>query len=106
MKKLLRYYFCLLFLFCSVFVFGQTISYRTLTTEDGLPSNTVYQIKQDKKGFIWLATANGLVRYNGTEFQSSSLIASYPLDSHYLPSPKVQHTRFHYTHNSLDENDP
>jgi ligand-binding sensor domain-containing protein len=48
---------------------AQSISYRNLTTKDGLPSNTIYQIKQDEKGFIWIATANGLVRYDGREFQ-------------------------------------
>jgi ligand-binding sensor domain-containing protein len=40
-----------------------------LTNKDGLPSNTIYQIKQDKKDFIWIATANGLVRYDGRYFQ-------------------------------------
>jgi ligand-binding sensor domain-containing protein len=49
----------------SASISAQNISYRNLTTKDGLPSNTIYQIKQDKKGFIWIATANGLVRYDG-----------------------------------------
>ena len=61
--------FTSLLLFNVLFLEGQTLSYRNLTTKDGLPSNTIYQIKQDKKGFIWIATANGLVRYDGRNFE-------------------------------------
>ena len=42
-------------------------SLRRLTTEDGLPSNTVRNIVQDSEGFIWLGTDNGLCRYDGTQ---------------------------------------
>ena len=31
---------------------GQEPFYRQLTEEDGLPSMTIYQVHQDKKGFI------------------------------------------------------
>ena len=40
---------------------------RRLTTEDGLPSNTVRNIVQDERGFIWLGTDYGLCRYDGTQ---------------------------------------
>lgn len=36
----------------------------------GLNQNTVSSIHQDKSGFIWLGTPNGLFRYNGNEFKS------------------------------------
>lgn len=39
-------------------------------TENGLPSNTVYEIYQDKKGFIWIASDAGLTRYDGFEFKT------------------------------------
>ena len=38
-----------------------------LTTDDGLPSNTVRNIVQDSLGFLWLGTDAGLCRYDGTE---------------------------------------
>ena len=38
------------------------------TTQDGLPSNTVYYIFQDSKKFIWFATDAGVSRYDGTTF--------------------------------------
>ena len=40
---------------------------RRLTTEDGLPSNTVRNIVQDRQGFIWLGTDKGLCRYDGVQ---------------------------------------
>ena len=39
-----------------------------LSTEDGLCSNAVSMISQDDLGFIWLATWNGLSRFDGYEF--------------------------------------
>lgn len=35
---------------------------------DGLPSNEINRITQDSLGFIWCATNNGLVRFDGYEF--------------------------------------
>ena len=39
-----------------------------LSTEDGLCSNAVSMICQDDLGFMWLATWNGLSRFDGYEF--------------------------------------
>ncbi len=39
-----------------------------ITTSDGLPDNSVYSIYQDRKGFIWFCTPNGLARYDGNNF--------------------------------------
>jgi len=40
------------------------------TVEDGLPSNTVYYIYKDHKGFLWFATDKGISRYNGITFRN------------------------------------
>lgn len=42
--------------------------FRSFTQKDGLSSNAVQKIIQDQKGFIWLATRNGLNRFDGQEF--------------------------------------
>jgi len=39
-----------------------------ITVEDGLSDRTVWDIIQDSKGFVWIATQNGLNRYDGYEF--------------------------------------
>lgn len=36
----------------------------------GLPSNAVYDVFQDKKGFMWFATGEGLSKYDGTKFHA------------------------------------
>lgn len=46
---------------------------RQLTMDNGLPSNAVKTIVQDRRGFIWMGTDNGLCRYDGTK------VVSYPL---------------------------
>jgi len=38
-----------------------------LTPSEGLPQGTVYATLQDSQGFVWLATEDGLVRYDGHE---------------------------------------
>ena len=39
------------------------------TTENGLPSNMIYGLYRDSKGFLWIGTDKGVVRYNGIEFE-------------------------------------
>jgi ligand-binding sensor domain-containing protein/signal transduction histidine kinase len=44
-------------------------SHRFFTQEDGLSSNRVRKIAQDSRGFIWLATVDGLNRFDGYQFK-------------------------------------
>jgi signal transduction histidine kinase/streptogramin lyase len=41
---------------------------QSYTTENGLPANGVNELYQDRKGYLWAATYNGLVRYDGVNF--------------------------------------
>lgn len=65
MRRLLLLTICLLFLL-PVMAMGD-YRYRNITMNDGLTSNTVRNIVQDKYGFIWFGTDNGLCRYDGTK---------------------------------------
>lgn len=38
-------------------------------SENGLPQNSIKGIRIDRKGYIWLGTEGGLVRYDGKEFK-------------------------------------
>ncbi len=43
--------------------------FRNYTTDQGLPNNWVYDIYQDKTGYIWIATDHGVCRFNGYRFE-------------------------------------
>ncbi|HSI77511.1 MAG TPA: two-component regulator propeller domain-containing protein [Lunatimonas sp.] len=45
------------------------ISFNHLTINDGLSHNNVVSIIQDKKGFIWIGTQDGLNRFDGYSFK-------------------------------------
>lgn len=47
--------------------------HRSFTMADGLPSNKVYRAIQDREGFMWFATDNGVARFDGLEFMNLSL---------------------------------
>jgi signal transduction histidine kinase/ligand-binding sensor domain-containing protein/DNA-binding response OmpR family regulator len=46
---------------------GRTMHY---TQKDGLSFNIINSISQDKNGFIWFATGNGLNRFDGVNFRT------------------------------------
>lgn len=39
------------------------------TTVDGLPSNAVHQVVEDRHGYLWFATDDGLARFDGRHFR-------------------------------------
>jgi ligand-binding sensor domain-containing protein len=49
-------------------LYSQTPSYYHYTSSDGLASSTVYNIIQDRSGFIWFATINGMSKFDGKRF--------------------------------------
>ena len=42
---------------------------RLYTSDETLSSGLVNRIVQDSRGYIWIATENGLNRYDGTRFK-------------------------------------
>lgn len=63
--------------------------FDTWTTEHGLPQNSVLAITQTPDGYLWLATFNGLVRFDGVRFtvfdkQNTSGFSSNRLANLYL----------------------
>jgi ligand-binding sensor domain-containing protein/two-component sensor histidine kinase len=53
---------------------AQQFIFKTYTVEDGLVSNPVRRIYQDKRGFIWIATWQGLSKYDGHKFTSYTTV--------------------------------
>jgi len=58
----------IIFLFFWQPAMTQEIKFKNYKQEEGLPSNEVYDIFQDRNGFVWFATDRGLAHYDGYEF--------------------------------------
>lgn len=54
---------------CFSTTWAQDPVHYNLNDENGLPSNEVYQVLQDRKGFIWIGCDAGLFRYDGFEYK-------------------------------------
>ena len=55
-----------------VTIFAQEPFYYRIDKAKGLPSNTVYDIFQDSRGFMWIAGGQGLSKYDGRRFTTYS----------------------------------
>lgn len=86
-----------LILFClwAHSLFAQAFQFKTYTTHDGLSSNAVSVAIKDDKGFLWLATSNGLNRFDGNAFDhfynnpaDSTSIASNEINNLFIDSKK------------------
>jgi ligand-binding sensor domain-containing protein len=44
------------------------LQFESLSIEQGLSHSSVYSIIQDKYGYMWFGTQNGLNKYDGTKF--------------------------------------
>jgi hypothetical protein len=65
----MKFVLCILLFALTLSAAGQEPYSVWLTEQQGLPSNTVYQVFHDAKGFTWLATEEGLCRYDGNSFK-------------------------------------
>lgn len=64
--------------------------YVRIGVDDGLPNATIYSIKQDSTGFLWLGSTNsGLMRYDGYRFVEFAVLTDTELHSHRTPDVGV-----------------
>jgi ligand-binding sensor domain-containing protein/CheY-like chemotaxis protein/AraC-like DNA-binding protein len=62
--------FCYLLCATSYVCFAQPITqFNHITVEDGLSQSSVLSITQDKTGFMWFSTLDGINRYDGKYFK-------------------------------------
>lgn len=69
MKKHITSIFFLCLLSVSQLI-AQSHSIKRLGIEQGLSNNYVISIAQDKQGFLWFATEEGLNKFDGTRFMT------------------------------------
>src|SRR4051812_14247018 len=50
--------------------YAQEYNFIQYDVKDGLAGSTVYDLCQDKDGFIWFATEAGISRFDGTQFKN------------------------------------
>lgn len=65
-----KIYIALLFFGVSVFTFSQQYNFVNYSTEKGLAQSQVYDLIQDKNHNLWVATLDGLSKFNGKTFQN------------------------------------
>lgn len=70
----------LMLFFCFSFLnsYGQQRILKNINTDDGLPGKKVYYITQDNEGYIWIATSNGICKYNGLTFENFNSFLQLP----------------------------
>ncbi len=61
--------FFIFILFFIIPISAQQFEIKHLNIDDGLPSNNIFDIKQDQMGYIWIATDKGLVKFDGNDFK-------------------------------------
>ena len=71
----------LIWLQVALCMMAQNFNLSKYTMSDGLPQNYVYSVAQDPNGFMWMAMAEGLTRYDGINivnyFTRDSLADNY-----------------------------
>ncbi|ULT44635.1 hypothetical protein KRR40_15650 [Niabella defluvii] len=55
--------------FCFTIATAQPVSFQHFSVEQGLPNYSIY-LTQDKMGFMWIGTVDGLCRYDGIRFKT------------------------------------
>jgi signal transduction histidine kinase/ligand-binding sensor domain-containing protein/CheY-like chemotaxis protein len=61
--------------------------FRNLGVADGLPASSIADLMQDREGYLWLATRDGLARYDGVGFR---VFRNDPADAESIACNDVQ----------------
>src|ERR1022692_5171368 len=57
---------------------GQRYSFKEYGQDAGLTNLDVYCLMQDRAGFLWVGTENGLFRYDGRQFRAYTQAQGLP----------------------------
>lgn len=69
----MRYLLCSILILIAHSLQAQSMLFENYNSDNGLSQNSCYAISQDKYGFMWFGTQDGLDRYDGREFKIYSV---------------------------------
>jgi ligand-binding sensor domain-containing protein len=69
----MRFFFIFLIFISSFISEAQDLVFKSFTVKEGLPGNVTYDVIQDSKGYIWVATENGVSRFDGKIFKNYTI---------------------------------
>src|ERR1700761_897519 len=72
------FFFIVSLFYLSFLSAGQEFPMLHYTIEDGLPSNNIYDVYRDSKGFLWFTSDKGIARYNGIKFEKFTTFNGLP----------------------------
>jgi len=93
MSNAVRFFLLFIILLIKLFVahsqnnMRYNVKINKLSTLNGLPSDRITKIAQDKQGFIWIGTGGGLVRFDGLNVKTYT---SNKYDSTQLPDNLIR----------------
>jgi signal transduction histidine kinase/ligand-binding sensor domain-containing protein/DNA-binding response OmpR family regulator len=70
----MKYNFFIFYFLLHLSLCAQNIHIENLNIKNGLPDNSVRDIIQDKQGYLWFGTLNGLSRFDGKNFKNYNSI--------------------------------
>ncbi len=65
-------------IFCRIEAFAQNTVIKHYGVNQGLPSSETYFVTQDSKGYLWIATDAGVVKYDGYQFKTYTTADGLP----------------------------
>ena len=75
-------------LLCGICALGQKApDHETISTAQGLSQGMIYALLQDKEGFLWIGTKEGLNRYDGYNFK---VFTNDPYNRHSISSNNIR----------------
>lgn len=71
MKTFIKAYFIFLFLLLYSFpFFSQSYQFKNFGADNGITQPNVYAINQDRNGYLWVGTGEGVCKFDGISFKS------------------------------------
>jgi ligand-binding sensor domain-containing protein/serine phosphatase RsbU (regulator of sigma subunit) len=64
------YFIFIICLLCSCPAFSQAYQFKSYNIDNGISQPYVYTINQDKNGYLWIGTGEGLCKFDGISFKS------------------------------------